>query len=96
MLPLLPFLHTIRDDIPLGVRDYRRIAAALQGDGPWTIERLRDTLLALLVKNPDQQGLFLRRFAAFFPAGTEAALGDDEIARVLANLRGLTDRKSVV
>ncbi|VFN01796.1 MAG: hypothetical protein BECKG1743D_GA0114223_108511 [Candidatus Kentron sp. G] len=81
-----PFLDTLRDDIPIGVRDYQRMAVMLAGEGPWTVARLGDTLLALLVKNRDQQNKFLRRFEAFFPAGAEAVLTEEEIARVIANI----------
>nr|VFJ56799.1 MAG: hypothetical protein BECKFM1743C_GA0114222_101854 [Candidatus Kentron sp. FM]VFJ57092.1 MAG: hypothetical protein BECKFM1743A_GA0114220_101823 [Candidatus Kentron sp. FM]VFK11467.1 MAG: hypothetical protein BECKFM1743B_GA0114221_101834 [Candidatus Kentron sp. FM] len=88
MPPLLltPFLDTLRDDIPIGVRDYQRMAIMLSASGPWTVARLRDTLLALLVKNRDQQNKFLGRFEAFFPADAEAVLTEEDIARVIANL----------
>ena len=76
--PLTPFLESIKDDIPVCVRDYERIVLALQGRGAWTVDRLKDVLLALLVKNQDQQGKFLRRFDTFFPLDAQAELDDEE------------------
>jgi formylglycine-generating enzyme required for sulfatase activity len=89
LFPLTPFLDKIKDDIPLCVKDYERMILVLQGRGPWSMERLKDSLLALLVKNPDQQEKFLRRFDAFFPAGAETVLDDHEVARVMENIRAL-------
>ncbi|NNJ84518.1 MAG: hypothetical protein HKP13_06220, partial [Gammaproteobacteria bacterium] len=90
---LTPFLESIKDDIPIGVREVERISLLLRGTGPWTVERLKDTLLALLVKDHDSQAKFLRRFEAFFPEdaqnNAEISLSDAEIARVLANLETL-------
>jgi formylglycine-generating enzyme required for sulfatase activity len=86
---LNPFLESIKDDIPICVRDYERITLALQSGGEWTVERLKDVLLALLVKNKDQQRKFLRRFDAFFPADAQTILNDQEISRVIENIETL-------
>ena len=50
--PLTPFLDSIKDDIPVGVHDYERMLLAIERDGPWNVERLKDVLLALLVSIP--------------------------------------------
>ena len=89
--PLTPFLESIKDDIPVRVRDYDRMILALQGGDDWTIERLGDVLLSLLVKNRDQQGKFLRRFDAFFPPGAQTVLDDREIKRVIKNIKFLIE-----
>ncbi len=91
--PLNPFLELIKNDIPICVRDYERISIALQGTGPWSIERLKDVLLALLVKNQDQQNKFLRRFDAFFPVDAETVLNDQEINQVIENIKILIQSK---
>lgn len=60
-IPLRPFLTVLQaDGIRVTVRDIDRIVTVLRTDDAWTLERLRDTLLALLAKNVDQQEVFLR------------------------------------
>ena len=93
--PLAPFLESIEDDIPVGVRDYRRIAILLEGGGPWTLERLKDVLLALLVKNQDQRNKFLRRFDAFFPPEARTvSIDEQDRRRVIENIRRLIQSES--
>jgi len=89
--PLNPFLESIKDEIPICVRDYERMLLVLQGEDVWTIERLRDVLLALLVKNRIQQNKFLRRFDAFFSPDAQTVLDDQEIKRVLDNIKVLIE-----
>jgi hypothetical protein len=95
--PLCPFLATLAaDGIRLTLRDYARLQLALQTGGPWSLARLRDTLLALLVKDADQQALFLRRFHEFF--ATELANADGlsavDLERALAELKQLAAQDS--
>ena len=73
------------------IRDYERIVLVLQTGGPWTIERLRDTLLALLTRNEDQQQVFLRHFNDFFRLHlvTEQAFAEIDVQRALEELRQL-------
>ena len=78
-LPLHAFLASLGDEMRPTIRDYERILFALHTGGAWTITRLRDTLLALLVHNEDQQDTFLRRFDAFFKLPPEA---QDEYAEI--------------
>lgn len=66
--PIDPFLTVWssrggRDGVDLRARVYR----ALTGDGPWTRDRLRVTLRAVLAFGVDEQQRFDRCFAEFFP-----------------------------
>ncbi len=62
--PLDRFLTILAaEGIRPGRRDYDRIGLLLQTGGQWTIARLRDTLMALLAKDEDQQEIFLRCFS---------------------------------
>jgi hypothetical protein len=66
-MPLDPFLQALRaDGIRVTVRDLDRIATVLRTGDAWTLDRLRDTLLALLAKNIDQRETLARRFQEFF------------------------------
>ncbi len=87
--PLHPFLLSVSDDLHLTVADYDRIRIALQTGGPWTREQLRDTLLSLLVKDPEYQDRFIRHFDAFFIQGQQADLSDAEIQKVIDHLKAL-------
>lgn len=65
--PLSPFLITLSTDgLTVGISDYDRITRVLRTGGPWTLERLRGVLSALLVKNQEQEDIFNRRFDQFF------------------------------
>ncbi|MFO1429396.1 MAG: formylglycine-generating enzyme family protein [Candidatus Competibacteraceae bacterium] len=67
IFPLAPFLLSLATiDIRPTLRDYERISRVLRTGGRWDIERLRFTLVALLVRNPDQEIDFRRRFDSFF------------------------------
>ncbi|MEZ4866215.1 MAG: hypothetical protein R3C14_33165 [Caldilineaceae bacterium] len=90
--PLTPFLSSLAaDGIHLTLRDYERVHLALQTGGPWTIIRLRDTLLALLAKDMEQHDLLQRRFNDFF--ATELAVDADiaalDLHQLLTDLRQL-------
>src|SRR4051812_7114214 len=89
--PLEPFLVALAaDGMLLTLRDYERIAIVLQTDGLWTITRLRDTLLALLARDEDQQQLFLRRFNEFFTRGlADRAFAHVDVTQALADLAQL-------
>lgn len=80
--PLRDFLLRLdAAGVRVRVRDYRRIAQALQGSGPWTRRRLRDTLAVLLTKSEHQQDLLFRQFDRYFsgsPARVEA-VDEEEI-----------------
>lgn len=90
--PLAPFFTTL---LPLGVRvtldDYRRIGAALAAGGPWSLERLRYVLAALIVRDPTIEPAFHRRFDEFFATRSLDETGGIEIdvERVLDELRSL-------
>lgn len=91
-LPLNAFLIALTSDgIRLTSRDYERIALVLQTGGPWTTDRLRATLLALLARDEDQQELITRHFEDFFtlPAGATAAYEQVDLHRALADLHTL-------
>jgi hypothetical protein len=65
--PLAPFLASLSAErIHVTLGDYDRISLALRTGGPWTLERLRGVLLALLVHSPDQEAIFLDKFDSFF------------------------------
>lgn len=88
--PLAPFLVSLTGD---GMRptldDYTRISCVLRTEGPWTISRLRQVLLALLVKNAEQERLFLKRFNDFFQPETEADFAELDLQQALADLQRL-------
>jgi hypothetical protein len=79
------------DGLRLTSRDYERVGLVLQTGGQWTIARLRDTLMALLAKDQDQQEIFLRHFEEFFGPLPDAPdqIAQLDIQRVLADLRAL-------
>ncbi|MCP5087948.1 MAG: SUMF1/EgtB/PvdO family nonheme iron enzyme, partial [Rhodobacteraceae bacterium] len=95
MQPFLKLLET--DGIRLTVRDYVRISLVLQTGGEWTLTRLRDTLLALLAKNVEQQEILLQRFDQCFTReiDPDQSLADLDIQRVLADLKQLAQGKSL-
>ena len=76
-------------DIRPSVRDYERILTALKGDGSWTLELFRDTLMSLLTRNRDEQQDFLRRFHTFFKVEmeTEETIPEIDVQRLLAEIR---------
>ncbi|HEX8091089.1 MAG TPA: hypothetical protein VF762_19700, partial [Blastocatellia bacterium] len=97
--PLAPFLTSLAaDGIRVTLNDYDRISLMLRTGGPWTIERLRGVLLALLVKHPEQEKTFLRRFDSFFSLEQDpgAEISDDDTTRALENIRKLLDREPEV
>ncbi len=92
LLPLAPFLASLASDgIRPTLRDYERIHMVLRTRGSWTVGRLRSVLSALLVRDPEQELVFRRRFESFFnptvAANVELSLLDLE--KILANLRAL-------
>src|ERR1044071_7068312 len=90
--PLTPLLVALSaDGIQVTIRDYDRISRALRAGGEWTIQRLHDTLLALLVQNAEQEAIFCQRFNTFFSQAPDELLSHDEVRRVLENIRKLLD-----
>lgn len=97
--PLSPFLASLAaDGIHLTVRDYERIHLTLQTEGAWTLLQLRDMLMALLVKDEEQQEIFLRRFQAFFKLepGMEETFAHIDPHRALADLKQLSQEPKSV
>lgn len=97
--PLTPFLASLAaDGIYLTLRDYERVHLALQTSGPWTLIRLRDTLLALLAKDEEQYALLRRRFHEFFAAelAVEAEIAALDTQQVLTDLRHLAAQRPVI
>ncbi len=90
--PLAPFLASLAT---LGIRptldDYQRISRVLRSGGRWDLERLRWVLAALLVREPEREAAFHRRFEEFFSLNSdaEAAFAEVDIERILEELRGL-------
>ncbi len=93
-IPLHAFLASLGDEMRPAIRDYQRILFALRTGGSWSITRLRDTLLALLAHNEDQQDRFLRRFAVFFklPPDAQEAYAEIDIERVREELDELKEK----
>jgi formylglycine-generating enzyme required for sulfatase activity len=89
--PFLVSLATV--GIRLTLRDYERISRVLRTGDRWDVERLRFTLIALLVRNPDQEMDFQRRFDQFFlpESEAEADLETIDVRRVLGELRWLSE-----
>ncbi len=94
--PLNLFLASLESaGIRPTVRDYERLHTMLKTGGAWSLDRFRNTLLALFVKDPDQEDLFLRRFNAFFKVdpGGENAPGEIDAKRMLSGLRELVEKR---
>ena len=97
--PLYPFLAALAaDGIHLTLRDYERVYLALQTSGPWTLTRLRDTLLALLAKDEEQHELLRRRFSEFFAAelALEADVAALDIQQLLTDLRQMAATRALI
>ena len=95
--PLTPFLISLRSaGIRPGIRDYERIAQALQMGGQWNIRRLKHVLLALCVKNETQRKQFIHRFDTFFQVSQQeqARFDSVDIEKVLEELRTLSTQPS--
>lgn len=93
--PFLASLATI--GILPTLRDYQRISRVLGAGGHWDIERLRFTLTALLVRSPEQETDFRRRFDSFFqPSQAETGLKDIDLNRALTELRQPADRDFIL
>jgi hypothetical protein len=96
-LPLTPFLTSLAvDGMQVTMQDYVRINLAIQATGPWTIARLRGVLLALLVRDEEQEAVFVRRFNSFFSPvlETKTAFAEVDLARALEDLRTLAETPS--
>lgn len=97
--PLTPFLASLAaDGLYLTLRDYERVHLALQTSGPWTLIRLRDTLLALLAKDEEQYALLRRRFHEFFATelAIEAEVAALDTQQVLTDLRQLAVQRPAI
>lgn len=65
--PLSPFLESLAaDDFQTTLDDYRRIAIVFQSKENWSINYLKNVLLALLVKNEEQKEIFNRLILPVF------------------------------
>jgi hypothetical protein len=92
--PLLSLLS--KEGFCITARDYRRISIALDAEVAWTVESLKDVLLALLVKNPMQEELFLRQFESVFSAQSEnPAFGVKyDLNKAIVELRNVVEEAS--
>ena len=71
--PLNEFLASLAsDDISLSVYDYDQLIVIFQTGGIRTVSRLKNMLIALLVKSEEQQEIISRRFNKFFAREIEA------------------------
>ncbi len=96
--PLSPFLIKLRDDkIKVTVRDFERIRLALNTGGEWSVKRLRNVLLSLLVSNQEQEEVFVRRFNAYFTPETdgEEIFEEIDVRNGLAYLKSLSESSKV-
>ena len=91
--PLNAFLNSLQlDGFRLTIRDYERIQLVFSLGGEWSIERLREVLLALLVKSSEEETKFLRRFARHFEVDpqTENKLPENiDLNKILQDLKAL-------
>ncbi len=97
-IPFHLFLASLATNgIRLTVRDYELIQLALQTGGVWTISRLRNSLLVLLAKNPEQQESFIRRFEQWFHSDSELdeRLTNLDIQHALGDLRQLAQKQRI-
>ena len=97
--PLSPFLEALAGDgIRPTLHDYERISMALQAQVLWTLSQLRDVLLALLVRNEDQQDIFIRRFEEFFDSDIQIKKKFEkaDIDKILADLQQLAKPKPFI
>ena len=91
--PLQPFLGSLAaDGIRLTLRDYERIHLALRTGGPWSVARLRNTLVALLARDVEQEDVIRQRFDEQFWPELEAedSVAELNMAHVLAELKRMT------
>jgi hypothetical protein len=90
MHPLSVFIDDLRQKedwfVPT-LHDYHRINLALQAGGEWKITQLRDMLAALLVKTPEQDMIFQRRFKEFFELHVPTELSKVDVQPALQDLR---------
>lgn len=89
---LQPFLSLLsKEGFCITARDYRRISVALRAEATWTVEGLKAVLLALLVKNPTQEALFVRLFESFFRDVPEDIFLDrrDDLDRAVGELKSV-------
>ncbi len=96
--PLAPFLASLASDgLRASLDDLDRIALTLGCGGPWSRDRLRGILLAILVRNEDQEAIFRKRFAEFFDltAAEEEAytLSKDFLKMTIQRFLALRDRE---
>jgi len=67
MHPFSVFIESLRTaGFQVTLHDYQRINLILRTRGAWQLTQLRDMLAALLVKTPEQDMIFQRRFETFF------------------------------
>ncbi len=95
---LNPFLSSLAaDGICPGIRDYERIRLMLESGGHWTLNRFRNVLSVLLVKDQDQQVIFRRRFDEFFrpEPGEENAFADIDVEQALKDLKLLARTRNI-
>lgn len=92
--PLSPFLNILQaHGFRLGVSDYERIAMVLNTRADWTLNRLRDVLQVLLVKDEQQQLVFERVFKEFFQVQDDTLCQDIRpinVHAVLAEIQGIS------
>ena len=93
--PLAPFLTALgADGFHVTLHDYERLHLALRGSGPWTLKRLRDVLLSLLVRDEEQETIFLRRFDSFFDPGLDTPFSELDLESALDDLHTLGQQAS--
>ena len=88
--PFEAFFATLQSaGIRVTVKDYDRVGTALATGGPWSLQRLRDTLAAILARDTDQIERFHARFGMFFEPPWEERDGDAKVdpRQVLADLK---------
>lgn len=91
--PLSSFLVSLEPyGFRLTVSDYGRICTALSTGGKWDLTRLRNVLVALLVKDEIQRDAFLRAFYVFFDPEIETFKTHIDINKALADIKAIHEK----
>ena len=97
IFPFAPFFETLeRDGFRFALNDYRRIGVVLSSEANWDRDLLRGVLASLLVREPEQIGIFRRRFDQFFDPDLfiDPAIEKMNHDRALSELSELAGRRT--
>ena len=92
--PLHTFFHLLAsDEIVLSVHDYNRLLLAFQIGGVWTLQRLRNVVVAILAQDEHQSEIIGRRFDKVFDTQLDPgeSLSQVDFQKILVELNLLKE-----